>query len=122
LMEWCCGRCRLEPPTELVVLARVEGGSLVDIRSLSVDCDIDAGGMPLVWLEGVRPDDSVAWLSSLAPAARPEPPRERLARAATGAIALHATPAASQPLIRLATMAATAQMRSRAIALLAQRP
>lgn len=120
--EWCCGRCRLEPPTELVVLARVEAGAIVDIRSLAVDCDVDAAGMPLVWFDGVGPDDSVAWLSPLARAVAPEPLRDRLARAAMAALALHATPAASQPLMRIATTASAVPVRSRAIALLAQRP
>ena len=29
------------------------------------DCDVDAGNMPIVWLTDVKPDDSIAWLSSL---------------------------------------------------------
>jgi hypothetical protein len=120
--EWCCGRCRLEPPTELIVLARAEGGALVDLRALSVDCDVDAGGMPLVWLDGVPADDSVAWLSSLVPVAAATSSRDRIARAALGAIAQHASAAAATPLIQLARTSPSTQMRSRAISLLAQRP
>jgi len=72
--DFCCGRCRLEPPTELVVLARVEARQLVEVRPVLVDCDIDAAGMPLVWFDGVSGADSVRWLESLVgsdPTARP---------------------------------------------------
>lgn len=120
--EWCCGRCRLEPPTGLVVLGRVDAGALVELRSLAVDCDVDAGGMPLVWLDGVTPEQSVAWLSSLVPATSSPSSRDRLPYAALGAIAQHASPAAAAPLIQLARTGSTTQMRSRAISLLAQRP
>ena len=61
----CCGRCRLEPPTELVVLARFEARALTELRAMSIDCDVDGGGMPLVWLDSVDPDQSVSWLGSL---------------------------------------------------------
>ena len=40
--EGCCGRCRLAPPTDLVVLARVQGGAVAELRPLAVDCDMDA--------------------------------------------------------------------------------
>ena len=41
--DGCCGRCRLAPPTDLVVLARVQQGAVVELRPLAVDCDMDAG-------------------------------------------------------------------------------
>ena len=41
--EGCCGRCRLAPPTDLVVLARVQQKAVVELRPVAVDCDIDAG-------------------------------------------------------------------------------
>jgi len=116
--DTCCGRCRLEPPTELVVLARVEGKSLVDLRPIAVDCDIDAAGMPLVWLDGVSPDASVAWLASLA--GGPSPPR-RLADSALVALAQHATPAAAPALVRFAREAIASGTRSQALFWLAQR-
>ena len=120
--EWCCGRCRLEPPTGLVVLGRVDAGALVELRSLAVDCDVDAGGMPLVWLDGVTPEQSVAWLSSLVAATTPTPSRDRIPHAALAAIAQHASPAAAAPLVEVVRTSSTAQTRSRAISLLAQRP
>ena len=114
----CCGRCRLEPPTDLVVLARVEGKSLIELRPIAVDCDIDAAGMPLVWLDGVSPDASVAWLASLA--SGPSPPR-RLADSALVALAQHATPAAAPVLVRFAREAIASGARSQALFWLAQR-
>jgi hypothetical protein len=123
--DWYGGRCRLEPPAELVVLARVEGKALVDLRSLSIDCDVDAGGMPLVWLDGVSADESVKWLASMVsttqPTAPPTAPRDRLANAALAALARHASPAAAAPLVDLARNSTTTQMRGRALSLLAQR-
>src|SRR5207302_7704304 len=58
-------RIALEPATEFLVLARLEGGAVVRLRTFTPDCDVDAGGMPIVWLTDVKPDDSVAWLTTL---------------------------------------------------------
>jgi hypothetical protein len=59
-------RVLLEPPAELYVLARLEAGEIVKIRSLTPECDIDAGGLPLVWLTDLKPADGVAWLVQMA--------------------------------------------------------
>ena len=112
----CCGRCRLdggsgvsmsqadsrvslEPPTEFLVLARVDGGAVMRLRTFTPDCDIDAGGMPIVWLDDVRPDDSIAWLATLV-AAAPEmgEVHDRVAKQAIGAIAMHNVPSADRTL------------------------
>jgi hypothetical protein len=112
----CCGRCRLEggsgvtmsqgesrvslePPTEFLVLARVENGAVMRLRTFTPDCDIDAAGMPLVWLNDVKPDDSVTWLASLV-AGAPDSGEvhERVAKPALAAIALHNAPAAERAL------------------------
>jgi len=112
----CCGQCRLEggsgvtmsqtdsrvslePPTEFIVLARVESGSVMRLRTFTPDCDIDAAGMPLVWLSDVKPDDSVAWLSGLV-TGMPETgdPHERVAKPALAAVAMHNVPAADRAL------------------------
>ena len=64
--QTCCGRCRLEPPTDLVMLLKVDRSGVVEFRSEAVDCDIDASGAPLVWLDNVRPEESVSWLAGIA--------------------------------------------------------
>jgi hypothetical protein len=118
--ETCCGRCRLEPPTELVVLARVEARRLVELRPVSVDCDIDAAGMTLVWFESVSPDDSIRWLESLAANASGRS-ATRLADAALVALAQHAAPAAAPVLVRFARDGATAHLRGQSLVWLARR-
>jgi len=82
-------RIVLEPPTEFVVLARVERGAVERVRTFTPDCDVDAGGMPIVWLSDVRPDDSIAWLTTLVLAGE-----EKLAKSAMHAVAMHDAPAA----------------------------
>ncbi len=63
----CFDRARiaLESATELSILARFEGTTLVRLRTATPDCEIDAGGLPVTWLEGVKADESAAWLNSL---------------------------------------------------------
>jgi hypothetical protein len=114
------GRCRLEPPTELVVLARVEAKRLVEVRPVLVDCDIDAAGMPLIWFDGVNPDESIRWLESLAADASGRS-TTRIADSALLALAQHAAPAAAPVLVRFAREGATSHLRGQALVWLAQR-
>lgn len=114
----CCGQCRLAPPTDLVVLARVNRGAVLELRPLAVDCDMDAGGMPLIWFEPVTADASVAWLGTLVTA--PPEGTGRVAEQALVAIARHAGPASAAALVRVA-QSGTPQMRGRALFWLAQR-
>jgi hypothetical protein len=117
--QTCCGRCRLEPPTDLVVLLRVERSGVVELRPEAVDCDIDASGAALVWLDDVRPEDSVNWLASVA--RDTSAPSNRLADRALTALALHASSAASPLLVEIARTGATAPLKGRALFWLAQR-
>jgi hypothetical protein len=78
------GPVRLEPSTELIVLFRVENGRVGKIRSFSGHCDLDAGGLPVIWLTGVTPAQSIALLDSFSPAHK----------AVVAAISLHADAAA----------------------------
>jgi HEAT repeat protein len=116
----CCGMCRLESgsgvsmstgdstlrgsrialesPTEFLVLARTEANAIVRIRTFTPDCDVDAGGLPVVWLTDVKPDDSVAWLSALVTAPETSDRRDRVAKTAMHAIALHNVASADRAL------------------------
>jgi hypothetical protein len=116
--ESCCGRCRLAPPTDLVVLARVQGGAILELRPIAVDCDMDAGGMPLFWFDGVSADASVAWLSTLV--TQPVDSRPRVAESALSAISQHVGAGASKALVQFA-QTATASVRGRSLFWLAQR-
>ena len=116
-IETCCGRCRLAPPSDLVLLARVQNGAILELRPLAVDCDMDAAGMPLVWFDGVSPDASVAWLSTLV---TPTADGRRLADRALSAISQHAGSAAATALVRFA-QSGTNDVRGRALFWLADR-
>jgi HEAT repeats len=115
-------RIALEPAAEILVLARLEAGVIVRLRTATPDCDIDAGGLPVVWLDGVKPDDSVAWLASLIntiPAAGER--FDRVVRPAVIALAMHEGAAATRSLVAIARDHQVARMRSDALFWLAQR-
>jgi hypothetical protein len=115
-------RITLEPPTEFLVLARVEGGALVRVRTFTPDCDVDAGNMPLVWLTDVKPDDSVAWLTSvMTVASQTTEYHSRVAKPALAALAIHDSRAALTTLVKTAREDRDTKMRSDALFWLAQR-
>ena len=82
----------LEPPAEFYVLARMEAGEIVRLRSFTPECDIDAGGLPLVWLTDLKPADGVQWLIQLA---RTSPNRE-IRRQAVAALVRSGDPGATK--------------------------
>jgi hypothetical protein len=96
------GVVHLEPPDQAVMLFRIVGGAVDRLRVLSPDCEIDAGGVPLHWLTGVRPADSVALLSAI----------DR--NQAVMAIGMHADPAADAALERLVAAGQPEAVRRRA--------
>lgn len=53
---------KLEGPRQLIVLLRVQENRVMRIRLASEDCTLDAGGLRVVWLTGVKPEESVALL------------------------------------------------------------
>ena len=107
--QGCCGACRLEPGAEgtsmstrpqttgtgtvklegsgrMIVLFRIAEKKVDRVRVFSEDCELDAGGKPVVWLQDVRPADSVALLETLVV---PDPARrDRVTDGAISAIAL----------------------------------
>lgn len=138
----CCGGCRLEPgpsggartpasgglaapgPVKLegaermVVLVRVVGREVERVRTFSEDCELDAGGRPVHWLQDVRSTDSVSLLGSLIDA---EPARKsRVTNSALMAISQHAEPTAAGTIERLARTHTAAAVRGEALFWLAQ--
>lgn len=103
------GVVHLEPPDHAVILFRVVNRALERIRALSPDCEIDAGGVPVHWLNDVKPAESVALLA--AQAADSEIARN----GALGAIAVHDDPAADSALDRFAAAGQPEDLRRRAI-------
>src|SRR5262245_25923473 len=62
--SWTSTKVMLEPATELTVLVRVENRRIDRLQTVTPDCEVDAGGLPVVWLEGVTPAQSAAWLTA----------------------------------------------------------
>jgi HEAT repeat protein len=140
----CCGSCRLEPsasregsgsvaqsqtgaagavklegPDRMVVLFRIVDRQVERVRAFSEDCELDAGGRAVHWLENVQPGESVALLESLL---NTEPERKsRITNSALNAIARHAEPSAGAALERLATRHTAPGVRGEALFWLAQR-
>jgi hypothetical protein len=99
------GVVHLEPPDHMVVLLRVEENKVNRLRTVSPDCEIDAGGVPFHWLADVQPAQSVAFLSTLA----------SINGNAMHAIAMHADPAADQALERFLATDQPESIRARAV-------
>lgn len=107
---------KLEGPTELVVLYRVENRRAGKVRSLSPECELDAGGLPFFWLTGVNAAESVKLLESIAKdTANGEREQIRRGEAAVSALAMHADPSADQVLEGLTATSQPEQVRRQAV-------
>jgi HEAT repeat protein len=105
------GVVHLEPPDRAVILFRVEAGAVDKVRSLSPDCEIDAGGLPVHWLTDVAPSQSVALVADY-------PPRRELdSNGALNAIAVHNDAAADPVLDRFLAASQPDWLRRRAASL-----
>ena len=100
------GTVHLEPPSEALVLYRVDANQVGKIRTLAPDCDIDAGGVPVHWLTDVRPAESVALLTSFVTG---------MERPAMHAIGLHADPAADAALDNFVAPGQPESLRQKAV-------
>jgi hypothetical protein len=105
------GPVMLEGPTHFTVLLRAENQVIQKVRAFSVDCPLDAGGLTLHWLTGVRPAESVAMLERYAMSQTPE----KLSDSAIHALAMHAGAEAEKSLERLATSSQSERQRKSAI-------
>ena len=105
----------LEGPDHLIVLYRIENGSIGKIRTFSPECTLDAGGLPFVWLTGVNPAESIAMLSSLAKEGSDEAAIRHRSSSAIAALALHADPSADAALEQIASASNPESVRKHAI-------
>jgi len=105
---------KLEGPTALVVLYRVEARSVDKIRSFTPECQLDAGGLPFIWLTDVKPVESIRMLSAMAKQSSEERQVRRKSDSAVSAIALHAEPAADDVLEQLAAASNPESVRRQA--------
>jgi hypothetical protein len=107
---------KLEGPTHLAVLLRVENHQTVKIHTFTPECDLDAGGLPLIWLTGVNAPESIRFLLSIAKGETGTTRDEgRITDAEVAAIALHADLAADQALEQLAAPNQPEKLRRQAI-------
>jgi hypothetical protein len=92
-----------EPLPYAFIFLRAEAKQIGKVRVYSADCQLDFAGLPLFWLEDVKPEQSVDLLTGLAIAgnAEGEYRKKDPARQAVMGIALHDTPAADQALEKL---------------------
>lgn len=111
--DGCCGEYRLEGSRDgvtetgqnaaeagrMYVLLRLDHGAVVKVRPVNAGCRLNAGGVPFTWLTGVQPEDSVHYLAQLAT----QGTENRLTESALAALAMHATPSATNELASLAS-------------------
>jgi hypothetical protein len=116
------GVIHLEPPDHAVILFRAEAGSVTRIRVLSPDCEIDAGGVAVHWLDDVRPAESTMLLETFAaaPAGAAKARRDPVRRSAIYAISVTEDPAATDFLIGLARKDSDANVRRESVSALAR--
>jgi hypothetical protein len=110
------GPVHLEPAPTTMVLARVQEGEIRRIRSISADCQVDAGGLQLYWLGDVSGAQSVEFLKALATTSAARDQAEN----ALSAMALHRDAAASAAILELAKNG-TPRIRQRALFWIARR-
>lgn len=110
------GPIRLEPAPTVMVLVRVQATDITRVRSLSGDCQVDAGGLQLFWLGDVNSAQSVEFLKTLVGSIDSRDKSE----AALSAIALHRDAAAAAAIFDLAKNG-TPRVRQRALVWIARR-
>ncbi len=128
-----CGRCRLEGPRKGIeiesdsptsttaklespelfwVLFRISGRKVEKIRVFSQECELDAGGLPVIWMERVPPGESIRLLAGYVTIAGDEAEwHRRLSHEALAAIALHRDVAANEMLNRFVEVTQPAALR-----------
>jgi len=109
------GSVKLEGTRQLIVLYRLEAKQVVTIRVASDDCTLDAGGLPFIWLTGVKAPESVALLATYVRGADFEGHGEhKIGHGALTAIALHADASADRALESFVTPEQREELRRQA--------
>jgi hypothetical protein len=110
------GPIRLEPAPNVMVLVRLQATEIRRVRSLSGDCQVDAGGLQVYWLGDVNPAQSVEFLETLVTNVNVRDQSE----SALSAIALHRDAAAAAAILNLAKNGSP-RLRQRALFWIARR-
>jgi hypothetical protein len=96
---------RLEGPTAVVVLVRIDNAQVDQLRTASPDCRFDGGGLPFHWITGVPAEASVTWLKTQVAGKHSD--------GAILAIGLHSGPAADRTLDELTEPSQPERVRER---------
>jgi HEAT repeat protein len=129
----CCSGCKLErdggsnfinsdggtcvnqePQKAVFVLFRADNGEVGKIRSFTPDCGLDAGNLPVIWIQSVKSGESLALLDTYVQrwsGDKEDKHDKKLANGALQAIALHEDPGADRILERLLSSNQPAKMR-----------
>lgn len=110
------GVVHLEPPDTTIVMFRVENNQVGRIRAISPYCEIDAGNVPVHWINDVQPAQSVALLSTFAAE------REGFSSSALNAIGMHSDGSADQALEKFVAPNQPESVRLRAVSYIGMRP
>jgi hypothetical protein len=103
---------KLEGSGSVAILYRVEGKAIGKIHPVSIGCPLDAGGLRFLWLTGVSPQASVAFLSEQVTGSSGS---KHDADSALVSIAMHAAASADEALERFASPANPEWLREKAL-------
>lgn len=121
--DGCCGEYRLEDEfsthhisdektaQSVYVLYRFEKGEVLKVRSVGAGCHLNAGGVNFFWLEGVKPEESIAFLADLV---NQTSQSHKVLEGALVAISFHAAPEATRSLEQIASSSVSEQTREQA--------
>jgi HEAT repeat protein len=105
---------KLEALSQLTVLLRLDQKRVMRIRVASSNCTLDAGGLRVVWLTGVKPEESVAFLTQLVIGKAAERDGDNdLSQQALMAVAQHADPSADRAFASFVTPDQPASLRDK---------
>src|SRR5262249_28162850 len=120
--NWTSTKVMLEPATELTILVRVENRAIERLQTVTPDCEVDAGGLPVVWLDGISPTQSAQWLTAQIKSTEPgSQGKPKLAAAAMRALIWHPGEEPITTVVALARDDRRPYVRSQALFWLAQR-
>jgi hypothetical protein len=121
--QGCCGEYRLEDEFSMhhtsndktarsvYILYRFEKGDLLKVRSVGAGCRLNAGGVNFAWLESVKPEESIAFLTDLVNQASQS---RKVLEEAMLSISFHAAPEATRALEQIASSSTSEHTREQA--------
>lgn len=107
-----------KPDPFQAILLRMESGRLNHVRSFSANCPLNAGGLRFVWLQEVKPEESVQYLRDVA--GNDKTRSADLAEEAISAIAFHRNATANEVLEDFASARFNEEVRENALFWLGQ--